>query len=64
MAAKTTDKATTKRTSRRATPADGPTNEQIAQRAFELFLARGGEHGHHEEDWLRAERELRERTLS
>jgi hypothetical protein len=36
----------------------GPTHEQIARRAFELFLARGGEHGHHEEDWARAEREL------
>ncbi len=64
MAAKTTDKATTKRTSRRSMNADGPTNEQIAQRAFELFLARGGEHGHHEEDWLRAERELRDRIPS
>jgi hypothetical protein len=62
MAAKTTDKGTAKRTSRRTTNVDGPTNEQIAQRAFELFLARGGEHGRHEEDWHRAERELRERT--
>ena len=38
----------------------GPSREQIAQRAFELFLARGGQHGHHVEDWLRAEREIRE----
>ena len=38
-----------------------PTQEQIAQRAFELYLDRGGEHGRHEEDWLRAEREIRER---
>ena len=36
-----------------------PTHEQIARRAFELFLSRGGEHGRHEEDWHRAERELR-----
>jgi hypothetical protein len=35
-----------------------PTREEIAKRAYELFLARGAEHGHHEEDWLRAEREL------
>jgi hypothetical protein len=37
----------------------GPTNEQIAKRAYELFLARGGAHGHHEEDWNQAERELK-----
>jgi hypothetical protein len=36
-----------------------PSPEQIAARAYELFLARGGEHGYHEEDWLRAEQELR-----
>jgi hypothetical protein len=33
----------------------------IAERAYELYLRRGGEHGHDCEDWLRAERELRER---
>lgn len=61
MAAKTTEKAT-KRVSRREAPnGHGPTTEEIAKRAFELFLARGGQHGHHEDDWLRAERELRER---
>jgi hypothetical protein len=31
---------------------------EIAHRAFELFAARGGEHGHDVEDWLRAEQEL------
>ena len=30
----------------------------IAHRAFELFAARGGEHGHDVDDWLRAEHEL------
>jgi hypothetical protein len=35
------------------------THEQIARRAYEIFLARGGEHGHHEQDWAQAERELR-----
>jgi len=34
------------------------TTEQIAKRAYELFLARGAEHGHDQEDWLQAEREL------
>ena len=32
--------------------------EDIAQRAYALFLARGGEHGHDLEDWLEAERSL------
>ena len=35
------------------------TPEDIARRAYELFLARGCEHGHDVEDWLQAERELR-----
>lgn len=39
--------------------AEGPSREQIAHRAYELFLARGSEHGHDQEDWLQAERELR-----
>jgi Protein of unknown function (DUF2934) len=30
----------------------------IARRAFELYCARGGQHGSDVEDWLRAEREL------
>jgi hypothetical protein len=38
---------------------NGPTHEQIARRAYELFLSRGGQHGHHEDDWLQAERELK-----
>jgi len=33
--------------------------DQIAKRAYELYLARGGQHGRHEEDWQQAERELR-----
>ena len=33
-------------------------HEAIAARAYELFLARGGEHGGEWEDWFRAEAEL------
>lgn len=36
-----------------------PTYEQVARRAYELFLARGRQHGFHELDWAQAERELR-----
>jgi len=41
-----------------------PTADEIAERAFEIYLARGGEPGHEAEDWLQAERELRERSVS
>jgi hypothetical protein len=39
-----------------------PSNTDIAQRAFELYCARGCEEGHDIQDWLQAERELREAT--
>lgn len=35
-----------------------PVQLAIARRAFELFEKRDREHGHHEEDWFRAESEL------
>ena len=38
--------------------------EIIAQRAFEIFEARGGEHGQDMSDWLQAEREVLARTGS
>ena len=36
----------------------GPTQEEIARRAYEIYLERGGTPGHELEDWTRAEREL------
>jgi len=33
-------------------------HDQIAIRAYELFLQDGGVHGRHVDHWLRAEREL------
>ncbi|MGH7868096.1 MAG: DUF2934 domain-containing protein [Candidatus Dormibacteraceae bacterium] len=67
------DGTTTRRTGRTATgpssttapsrvgdpTAAAPTQERIAQRAYERFVARGCEHGHDEEDWLQAELELK-----
>jgi hypothetical protein len=37
---------------------DEKTTKKIEQRAYELFVKRGGVHGYHMEDWLRAEREI------
>lgn len=41
-----------------------PDQDAIARRAHEMFVERGGEHGHDEEDWLRAEAELRTQSLT
>jgi hypothetical protein len=38
-----------------------PAHEQVAKRAYEIFMARGGSHGRHEEDWYQALRELQSR---
>ena len=42
-------------TNRRSDSNDGA----VARRAYELYCARGCEHGHDVEDWLNAEREVR-----
>lgn len=39
-----------------------PANREIAARAYELFLLRGGSHGSDVDDWLQAERELAQRN--
>jgi hypothetical protein len=36
----------------------GRSSERIAERAYELYLARGGSDGQDFDDWLAAEREL------
>jgi hypothetical protein len=35
------------------------TSTDVARRAYDLYLARGREHGHDVDDWMQAERELR-----
>lgn len=37
-----------------------PSENEVRERAFQIFMNRGGEPGHEMEDWLQAERELRE----
>jgi len=36
-----------------------PTHLQTANRAFEIYVSRGGDHGHDVGDWFEAERQLR-----
>ena len=47
--------------SARPTPINGsePTHEQIAELARKYWVQRGHTDGHHEEDWFRAEKQLR-----
>jgi hypothetical protein len=42
-------------------PAVAPSEEQIAALAYSYWEARGNQGGSSEEDWFRAEKELRER---
>jgi hypothetical protein len=45
-----------------AQPVDpGPSNDEIARLAYELYLERGGASGSHLEDWYEAERRLKGR---
>jgi Protein of unknown function (DUF2934) len=38
-----------------------PTHQEIEQRAYEIFVEGGGLHGNAFDNWLQAERELREK---
>jgi hypothetical protein len=42
------------------TPGHAATREEIAVRSYEIYLARGGAPGSAEQDWLRAETELKD----
>ena len=48
---------------RRTSTANESTREEIEQRAYEIYLARGATDGHALEDWVQAEHELRENAL-
>jgi hypothetical protein len=41
-----------------ALPAPAPRHDEVAARAYEIFLRRGGTPHHELEDWLAAEQEL------
>jgi hypothetical protein len=38
-----------------------PSPEEVRRHAFEIYVKRGGGHGHDLDDWLEAERQLRGR---
>lgn len=62
MARAKTDARTATATDRAPQPkaqAPAAMKSGVARRAYDLYLARGCEHGHDVDDWLQAERELR-----
>jgi hypothetical protein len=67
---KTTQSTTTRPRTRKprttpATPtASTPNHDDIAHRAYELFLSNGAMHGRDLEHWLQAETELRDRSIT
>ncbi len=46
------------------TEESAPTSEELAKRAYELYVARGGENGRALDDWLAAEKEWSEKHSS
>jgi Protein of unknown function (DUF2934) len=40
---------------------NGPSLEEIHQKAYQIHIDRGGPHGYDMDDWLQAERELTEK---
>jgi Protein of unknown function (DUF2934) len=56
---KTSTPASSRSTKKRIAASAQVKHDDVARRAYDLFLARGCEHGHDLDDWLQAERELR-----
>ena len=44
-----------------STPAAEPSEDEIAVRAYHIYLERGGVEGNPDDDWLQAKRELSNR---
>ncbi|MGA8678021.1 MAG: DUF2934 domain-containing protein [Candidatus Acidiferrales bacterium] len=41
-----------------------PTRDEIELRAYQIYIERGGAHGHETDDWLQAEHELFEKYVN
>ena len=60
VALRPADKSTKKTDSqKKSKSAAGPSHEQIARRAHELWLQNGGQHGNDQRYWLEAEAQLK-----
>lgn len=56
-----TGKSSSSSASKPRSAAKNPTREEIALRAYQIYLERGGAPGNALEDWTRAERELQQK---
>ena len=61
---KTRETSSSKPKKPRAAKRNVPTHEEIALRAYHIYLERDGAPGNPAEDWVRAERELLEQPKS
>jgi hypothetical protein len=52
-------KGSAERTSQAPVSGSGELEEQIRRRAYEIYLSRGTQDGHADDDWLQAEQEIR-----
>ncbi len=59
MSRRTQSSTQTRERTQMPPPVGGPTPEKIAARAYEIWLESGRPEGKDEENWYRAERELR-----
>jgi hypothetical protein len=57
-----TEKASSPTVRKSSTPGANPTTEEIALRAYHIYLERDGAPGNPLDDWTCAERELRQRV--
>lgn len=56
---KSTTKKTSTSVSQKKQKKYVPSELEVRERAYEIFINRGCEHGYHAEDWIQAEQELR-----
>jgi hypothetical protein len=58
MDSKTTSTLPKTKTTAASAPGQVPSEQEIAVRAYEIFLSRSASDGHDLDDWIQAEREL------
>jgi hypothetical protein len=58
MSSSKTLRSTSTTTSQTGSTRNHPSHDEIAARAYQIYIERGGTYGNDQDDWLRAEREL------
>jgi hypothetical protein len=58
MSSAKTVRSTSTTASQTGSTRNNPSHDEIAARAYQIYLERGGTNGNDQDDWLRAEQEL------